>query len=417
MTEQADDRARLRSFDRIEAMEAGWYDDFSAQVRAGRPYILSTLVIPHEFFLALDLLWLEDLALVKTIKPLGHYESMMDSLGFSSVIGIPGFGGGLAAGGLSLALALDSPDRELWNDLPPPAAVITTAADRSAQLVADHYDIPCLIVEMPALVRLNPAWWMQARWDWEDLDQSYRIDMVLDQFNAIIGLCEDIAGRRMDRERLRHILDLVNIQEHIYDEIRGLTCQAPKMPYRMREAERICMALQRNRGAQWAVDEARHFRDEVRERIDAEQWLCPHERHRLMWNGSYTRINADVLDALQDSHGVVFARALWLSIGPDGYLREGGAPLRALASRYTTMHNQAHIPPLSFAWSVEEARRHRINGAIHQVPWERYDYMSAALEVAGIPVLKRATPAARWDKATMHRELVSFIEDRLTPID
>jgi hypothetical protein len=80
-----------------------------------------------------------------------------------------------------------------------------------------------------------------------------------------------------------------------------------------------------------------------------------------------------------------------------------------------TMNQQAHIPPLSTAWITHEARRHRIAGALHQLPWEWYDFISAALEAQGIPVLKLRRNPASWNADDMRRVVTEFIETRVAP--
>ena len=48
-------------------------------------------------------------------------------------------------------------------------------------------------------------------------------------------------------------------------------------------------------------------------------FICPNERYRLMWNGTLLRHDPEFFAELEQTHGVVFARSLFLSIASDGY--------------------------------------------------------------------------------------------------
>jgi benzoyl-CoA reductase subunit B len=407
------DPTQLRVSDAVAAHESTWFARFKREViEHGRPYVLSTLLIPRELFEAFDLLSIEDMSLVTGLSPAAHYSRVLADRGFHA-----GLGGATGLGnGLVLATALDSPDPENWCGMPKPALVVSTAGDRAGQIFAAHYRIPFIAIEIPAVTRLTPTWWEQSRWQWEELDESPRIDMVVAQYREVIAECERITGKRLDVDRLRGIVECVNRQEECFDRIRTMICDAPKMPFRMGDVEHIVLAIQHNRGTEWSLGQARALEDEVKTRIAEQRWICPNETYRLMWNGTLLRHNLGLFRELEQSHGVVFARSLFLSLGSDGYLRYGLAdPVRALASRYVTMNQQAHIPPLSTAWVTHEARRHRIAGALHQLPWEWYDFISAALEAQGIPVLKLRRNPASWNDDDMRRLLIEFIETRVAP--
>jgi benzoyl-CoA reductase subunit B len=402
----------LRVSTAIHSHENAWFERFREQVIDGqRPYVFSTLLIPRELFEALDLLCLEDMSVVTGLKAPAHYSEVLAEHGFH-----PGLGGATALGnGLALGVALAARDPQRFCGMPKPALVVSTAGDRAAQIMAAYYGVPYFGIEIPAVSRITPTWWDLSRWHWEDLDESHRIDLVVEQYRAIIAECERITGKQLDVDRLREIVAHVNRQEEYFDEVRNMICAAPKMPFRMGDAEHIVLTIQHNRGTEWSLEQARAFRDEVAARIEQRQWICPGEKLRLMWNGMLLRHDREFFERLETTHGVVFARSLFLSLASDGYIRYGlRDPVRALASRYVTMNQQAHIPPLSTAWVVHEAKRHRIAGALHQLPWEWYDFMSRALEDAQIPVLKLRRHPASWDKEEFRRLVTDFVETRLT---
>jgi hypothetical protein len=406
---------QLATYRAIRAYEEGWFGRLRQQAfHENRPYVLSTLLIPREIFEAMDLLPLEDMGLVEGLKSAAAYSDLLDEHGYHRELG-----GAVALGsGLPLAVALDESNPGTWfSGMPKPAIIVSTASDRAAQTLAAHFRIPHFGVETPAVRQMVPTWWEMTRWQWEDLDESYRIELMRQQYQEIISECERVVGRKFDIDRLREVIERVNRQQEYFEEIRELICRAPKMPFRMREAERMVLSLQHQRGTQWALDQARAFRDEVKARCENEQWICPNERYRLNWNGTLLPYTDNFYDELESTHGIVFARSLYLSIAPDAYLRYGlKDPLRALASRYTTLNQQMHIPPLSTAWMLQDLARHRVDGVLHQLPWEWYDFITQAVQDAGIPVLKLTKRPGARNRAEMQRAVTEFVETRVAPL-
>jgi hypothetical protein len=177
------------------------------------------------------------------------------------------------------------------------------------------------------------------------------------------------------------------------------------------------MGIQWHRGSQWALDQARAFYEEVKTRADNAQWVCRNEKYRFMYVGSGLWQKLDFFNSFEESHGVVFVRSNYLSIASDGYIRHGGDPLRALASRYSIMALQMWIPPLGGAWAVHEARMHRVDASINLDRKGRgVPFVTRALEEAGIPVLDIvADPvdANAWDDAKIRAQVTDFIEQLL----
>jgi benzoyl-CoA reductase/2-hydroxyglutaryl-CoA dehydratase subunit BcrC/BadD/HgdB len=114
---------------------------------------------------------------------------------------------------------------------------------------------------------------------------------------------------------------------------------------------------------------------------------------------------------------------MYLAFGPDGYIRYGlDDPLRALASRVVSMNEQLHNPPWVNEWIVDQAKRHRIDGALLLVPTGSRPsatgtfFTERALEAAGIPTLQIWTDmvdARMWNGAEMRTRVTDFIERRL----
>jgi benzoyl-CoA reductase/2-hydroxyglutaryl-CoA dehydratase subunit BcrC/BadD/HgdB len=86
------------------------------------------------------------------------------------------------------------------------------------------------------------------------------------------------------------------------------------------------------------------------------------------------------------------------------------------------MNEQLHNPPWVNEWIVEQAKRHRIDGALLLVPSGSRPsatgtfFTERALEAAGIPTLQIWTDmvdARMWNGEEMRARVTDFIEQRL----
>jgi len=176
--------------------------------------------------------------------------------------------------------------------------------------------------------------------------------LAIQQAKVLVAAAEQVAGKKLDIDRLRTIVDRVNQQEEYFDEVRTIIATADKLPARLGEVMGQTMGIQWHRGTDWALNQARAFRDEVKQRAETQQWVCPNEQYRLMYVGAGLWQNLDFFTEFEEKYGAVFVRSNYLSIASDGYLRYGTRdPLRCLASRYVTISEQMHIPGLGGAWA------------------------------------------------------------------
>ena len=398
----------------LRAYQRDWFAKLRSDVfEQGRPYVIGTALTPHEIFEALDLPFITD------VWYSGLVAARRQSAYYSNYLGERGFHEGLNRyGSLILAVFLDTenPDKP-WGGLPKPALVTTGRG--SGEIIADHFDVPFVLTEHPFATRPYPNWWEMSRWQWEDLDETPRIDVMVDQFKELIAACEKIAGMRLDYDRLREILQRVNRQEEYFDEVRGIICESPKLPVRLGEAMSQTMGIQWHRGTEWALSQARAFRDEVKLRAEKQMWVCPDERYRLMYVGAGLWQNLDFFTEFEKEYGAVFVRSNYLSIASDGYLRYNlRDPLRALASRYVTISLQMHYPPWSHAWALWEARRHRVDGGLQLGSNFGERFITKMLEDHDIPILQLdidPVDANTWDDDRMRRIVSTFIEERVAP--
>jgi benzoyl-CoA reductase subunit B len=400
----------------LRAYQKDWFAKLRQEVfETGRPFGIAGALVPHEIWEALDLPFITDVwysGLVAARRQSGYYSDFLGRQGYHEDLS--------RYGSLTLAVLLDedNPDKP-WGGLPKPSIICTSIADRSARIMADHSGAEFVPLEMPVLSRPHPEWWEMSRWQWEDLDESPRIDVMLAQFKDLVAASERVAGKKLDIDRLREIVDRVNRQEEYFDKVRTLIATAPKLPARLGEVMSQVMGIQWHRGGEWALNQARAFHDEIKTRTDNAMWVCPNEQYRLMYVGQGLWQNLDFFTEFEQRYGAVFVRSNYLSIASDGYMRYGTSdPLRALASRYVTMSEQMHIPGLGGAWAKWEARTHRIDGGLSIEGWWGGRMINRALEEDGVPILDLpvdAVDANTWDDAKMTALVSDFIEQRVMP--
>ena len=150
---------------------------------------------------------------------------------------------------------------------------------------------------------------------------------------------------------------------------------------------------------------------------------CPGERARLMWVGAGLWHDTDFYTDFEESHRAVFVWSMYLAFGPDGYIRYGlDDPMAALASRTASFNEYLHSPPWAAEWIVEQAREHRIDGALVLRPRSMKPaatgrlFIERALEDAGIPVLSieaDVVDARAWDPVATRTAVRTFLDSRV----
>jgi benzoyl-CoA reductase subunit B len=386
------------------------------------PYILSNAEMPHEIFEVLGLPvvtgeWWGGVIAAK--GQAGRYLDWANQHGFHR-----GLGAYNALGLLSLIAEVPDPP---WGGLPKPSLICAPHREQAAELlnitVAERLGVPYIGIEIPASTRFYPRWWEMARDSWEELYETDRIDVVLQQYREMVEAAELIAGRVLDVGALRERMHAVNRQEAYFDDARRVIAAAPRTPVRISEQMSNSMTAQWHRGSPWAVEHARQFRDEVAARAASGIGVIADERIRLMWIGVGLWHNTAFYSAFEESHGAVFVWSMYLALAADGYIKNQlRDPLRALAARYLNLGEQAHAPPWAGEWMVHEATRYRVNGAVLlRSPSQRHQlsgniFQRQALEAAGIPVLEITadpTDERDWNEADMRARVALFIEERL----
>jgi benzoyl-CoA reductase subunit B len=414
---------QLESTIRAAAHQKAWFAQLRQDVfEKQKPYAIVQADMPLELFHAIDIpvvsnQWWAAMVSAKRLAPL--YLDGLNAMGYHD--------GLCRYCSLSLASTIaGNPAQAPWGGLPKPtllsARLTCDCIQRVFETWAAKLGAPFVSLDAPGASELPPRWWELSRYRWNELFEGHRLDFMVSQFQSLIRTLERITGKMFDLERLRVLMEGVNEQEQYFEEVREMICQAPRTPVRMHEQVSNVMAAQWLRGSDWAIAHARAFRDEVKERVEADIAACPSERLRLMWVGAGLWHDTDFYTAFEEQYGAVFVWSMYLAFGPDGYIRYGlDDPLRALASRTVSFNEQLHNPPWANEWIVDQARKHRIDAALVLEPLGTRPsatgnlFIERALQAAGVPVLPIAADmvdARGWNALEMRQTVARFL-DRL----
>jgi benzoyl-CoA reductase/2-hydroxyglutaryl-CoA dehydratase subunit BcrC/BadD/HgdB len=314
-----------------------------------------------------------------------------------------------------------------WGGLPTPrllcARLTCDCIHRVFSMWAEAFGTELFAIDHPGAGDLPPRWWELGRHRWRELVEPHRLAFVASTLERLVERLEAIGSRPLDRDALRLRLEMVNLQEEIFDDVRRLIASAPETPVRMTEQITNVMATQWVRGTGWGLAHARAFHDEVRRRVERGVAACPGERARLMWVGAGLWHDTDFYTDFEASHRAVFVWSMYLAFGPDAYIRYGlDDPMAALASRTASFNEYLHNPPWAAEWLVAQARSHRINGALvlrprHMKPSASGRlFIERALEEAGIPVLPieaDVVDSRAWDGAATREAVRTFLDRRV----
>ena len=407
------------------AFQKQWFSDLRRRVFDERtPYALVQADVPFELFDLCDVPAISNQWWAAMIAAKRQAARLLDAMAAD------GFHGDLCrycSLGYASTRYRDAVE-PLWGGLPTPrllcARLTCDCIHRVFSLWAAAFGAELFEIDHPGASDLPPNWWELGRHRWRALVEPHRLAFNIATLERLVERLEAISGRRLDRDGLRHRLELVNRQEEIFDSVRRLIADAPESPVRMTEQITNVMATQWVRGTEWALSHAQAFHDEVRHRVDQGVGACPGERIRLMWIGAGLWHDTDFYTAFEASHRAVFVWSMYLAFGPDGYIRYGlDDPMAALASRLASFNEYLHNPPWASEWIVHQARDHRVHGALVLRPRSMKAagtgrlFIERALEDAGIPVLPieaDVVDAREWNPDAVRESVRLFLDTRVS---
>jgi benzoyl-CoA reductase subunit B len=385
-------------------------------VEAGEPFALAQADTPHELFHAMDIPLVSNQwwsAYISAKRLSGRYFATLDTLGY------PANRCKYCSLGLACSLARD-PASAPWGGLPKPTVLVARLTCDCVQQVFSQWaqvlETDFFPMEAPAWEHKDADWFLHANEHWEEVYQSDRIALMVDEMRDLIALLERKTGRQFNHERLLTLMERINEQEGYIAEAAQLIGTARPCPVSITDQMPNTMIPQWHRGSDWAVAHARRFRDEVAARVQAGVGVATHERLRLMWIGAGVWHDTAFYQSLEERLGAVFVWSMYMPFAGPQYIRAiKGKPLEALASRICSMNEVLHLPPWMNSWMVHEARRCGIDAAVMLVPPDNRLSQSGtkltglALRAAGVPVLMLdadMVDAKNWS----HEQMVALME-------
>ncbi len=286
---------------------------------------------------------------------------------------------------------------------------------KAATLWARRYNIPMFMLEATASAPFYgryPKWWERIEDHWDELIEPHRLDYRTEELKSLVKFLEVTTGKTLSETRLREVMEAVNQQQEYWRKARDLIATTRPAPVGVYDTLYTYTA-QWHRGTPEGRDIARVFYEEVKERVERGQAVCPGEKLRLQWVKTAYYTNPGFYKYFEEKYGAVFVCSWYLSPGADCYARKViDDPLRALAGRHVFLGIYAGPE-----WDIKEGRLHGVQGAV---------MMSAncpsggvarkmhklAYEAAGIPM---CLVDSSWDAEKIKDEVARFIETRLLP--
>ena len=317
-----------------------------------------------------------------------------------------------------------------WGGLPDPTIAVTRLTcdcqSKIFELFARNHGADLYVMENTVARKAPLNWFDLAADSWEELYDTDRLDLAVEDLQRLIAFLEAKTGRMFDLNALERVMELINEQESWYKKTRDLIASCRPVPVTIIDTINAVMQAQWQRGTEWAAAHAKSLYEEVKALADRGEAAVPNEKYRLMWIGRGIWHDFAFYQRFEQKYGAVFMWSMYLAMGADAYIRNHVEkdPLRALAARYIGMEDFLHMPPWNSQWYLQQARQNDIDGVVYMVPGncmqavEGSFFIRRALEDAGIPVLIfEADPVdpRKWNAETMTGLVDEFIETRVIP--
>jgi benzoyl-CoA reductase subunit B len=225
--------------------------------------------------------WWSAYIAAKQLSP--HYLRVLDEKGFPEE--------SCRYCSLGLACTLDGdPARAPWGGLPRPTVITARLTCDCIQRVFSHWaramNTSFYPFEAPGWTHKDPRWFEHSRTRWREVYEARRIDLHAEEMKGLIRFLEGETGRTFDDGKLATLMRRINEQEELLYETALLCGAARPCPVGIADQIPNVMIPQWHRGSDWAIEHARRFRDEVKERVARGIGASERERIRMMWIGA-----------------------------------------------------------------------------------------------------------------------------------
>lgn len=407
------------------AYQKEWFQTIQQRVRGGEEFAYLNADVPLEIFRAFDIPFVVNqwwAAICGAKRKTAAYCGLLKDAGFRDDL--------CTYCVMAFAESMDPNDKEEgpWGGLPAPTMAVTRLScdcmGKIFEMFAKNYGAVYYPLESTNARIVPDNWWELAHDRWEELYDSDRLDLAVEDMKQLIRFVETKTGKMFDINKLVEVSELINEQETWYLKTRDLIAKTRPAPVTVVDTINAVMQAQWQRGTQWAVDHAKGLFEEIQALAQEGHAAVPNEKYRLMWIGRGLWHDFAFYQNFEKKYGAAFIWSMYLAMGADAYIRRNVAkdPLRALAARFVGMEDFLHMPPWNANWFVKEAKLNGIDGVVYMVPdncmlsVEGSYFITEAFEKAGIPVLTfKADPvdARKWSRETMTALVEGFIEEKI----
>lgn len=416
---------KLHATAEASAYQKQWFAGLRARVEAGEDFAYLNADVPMEILRAMDIpfvvnQWWAAICGAKKMTP--RYYELLRQAGYRDDL--------CSYCATAFAESLDPNDSYdgPWGGLPHPTLAITRLTcdcqSKIFELFAQNHGASFYAMENTVPRRTPDNWWELAPDRWEELYDTDRLDIAVEELKELIRFLEMKTGKMFDINRLSQVMEQINEQERWYRKTRDLIADCEKVPVTVVDTINAVMQAQWQRGTDWAANHARGLYEEIKALADRGEAAVPNEKYRLMWLGRGLWHDFSFYQNFEQKYGAVFMWSMYLAMGADAYIRNHveADPLRALAARYIGMEDFLHLPPWNSQWFLHEALHNHIDGVVYMVPEncmqavEGSYFIKKTLEDAGIPVLLfKADPvdARKWNRENMTALVEQFIETQV----
>lgn len=425
---------KLKATAEASAYQKQWFNRLKARVEQGEDFAYLNADVPMEVLRAMDIPFVVNqwwAAICGAKRMTRKYFGLLREAGYRDDL--------CSYCATAFAESLDPDDHKTgedgrplgpWGGLPHPTLAITRLTcdcqGKIFELFAGNHGADFYAMENTVARKAPLNWYDLAADNWEELYDTDRIDVAVEELKELIRFLEMKTGRMFDINRLEEVMNLINEQEGWYKKTRDLIAACHPVPVTVVDTINAVMQAQWQRGTRWAADHAKSLYQEVRALADAGVAAVPGEKYRLMWIGRGIWHDFGFYQRFEEKYGAVFIWTMYLAMGADAYIRNhvDKDPLRALAARFIGMEDFLHMPPWNSSWYVQQARQNDIDGVVYMVPEncmqavEGSYFIKKALEDAGVPVLTfNADPVdpRKWSAEAMTGLVDAFIQERVIP--
>ncbi len=426
---------RMKTSKAVIAYQKEWFLNLKDQASQGEPVVFSGILSESDILTAMDVPHVNGVwwtSIIATKQATRYYEDIVTRQSaelFGSDYNCLGNCGHCDVG---IVQALQyNPEQAPYGGLPKLAAIIagagtgnvaTTGCIGSLKEVYTQlshyrrqgYDVPFFWIEPTATspyFSRYPRFWEKIKEHWDEVIEPYRLDYEVEQLKSLIKFLEVTTGKTCNQDRLMEVLEISNKQQEYWRKARDLIAKTVPCPIGILD-HLACYPLQWFRGTPDGQRLSKMFYEEVKERVDKGEAVCPDEKLRFRWVKTGIWTDPALYQYFEDKYGAVFVSSWYPSLAADCYPRNAinNDPLRAIASRSVFLGLYAGPE-----WDIKEAKLHRCNGAVMLDPpcpmggFAR-EMTRQAFDAARMPML--LLPPS-WDSEMTKSKFSDFIETRL----